>query len=340
MPDLRHDKQLKRRHSALLEPMGVIREVMFWRKTSNTDLPQFAGMPVNSICVGHADRMLAVHIHGDLRQSQMPIVCLPGYVRNMLDFSELPTGLGRGTAPVPPLVMIDLAGRGRSAPLPAKVPYSTLSDAQDALAVLDALGIARAVICGQGHGGQVAMVMARDRPRLFGGTILIDAGPAVDPRGLVRLRNNLRHITGLKDSRLVSADLRKILLTDYPDANETKLEKLIERLFRLDSRGRAHGLYDDRLVSQLEHLSFDDVLEPQWALFDCLSHAPMLLMRSQFGDTLRGSTFDEMARRRQDARTLVIEGRGSPALLETAQELDAIASFAADCEPPTSEADD
>lgn len=333
MPDMRHDKQLNRWNSALLEPMGVIREVMFWRKTSIADLPQFAGMPVSFVCVGHADRMLAVHIHGDLLQTQMPIVCLPGYVRNMLDFSALPAGLGRGTAPVPPLIMIDLAGRGRSAPLPANSHYSTLSDAQDVLAVLDALGVSRAIVCGQGHGGQVAMVMARNRPRLFGGAILIDAGPAIDPRGLVRLRNNLRHVTGLKDARLVSADLRKILLTDYPDANETKLEKLIERLFRLDSRGRAHGLYDSRLISQLEHLSFDDVLEPQWPLFDCLRHVPLLLMRSRLGDTLRGPTFDEMARRRKDARTLIIEGQGSPALLETAQELDAIASFAADCEP-------
>lgn len=301
---------------------------MFKRITPVEELPQFADLPIERICVGPAARTLAVSISGDLAAPLLPIVCIPGYVRNMLDFAALRTALGRLPDPSRAVVLLDLAGRGRSPALPPKSDYSTLLDAEDVIAAVTALGIGKAIFLGQGHGGQVAMAVARRRPGLVGATILVDSGPVTNPRGLVRMRNNLRHITSIRGESAVRAALRKVLSADYPGESEARLDALSEREFWLDPRGRAQGLYDPRLLTRLDAFDFDDVLEPQWPLFDVLSHAPLMLVRTQLSDQLRRETFDEMLRRRPDAATLLISGIGSPALLDGAEEIYAIAEFA------------
>ena len=113
---------------------------------------------------------------------------------------------------------------------------------------------------------------------------------------------------------------------------------MAERQFWFDRRGRAQGLFDPRLVAQLEKFDFDDVLEPQWPLFEGLNHTDLMLVRTQLTDQLRRETFQEMVRRRPDAATLTISGQGNPALLDGSEELDAIAGFVAALDAPVQSA--
>lgn len=301
---------------------------MFKRARPVDELPQFADLPIRRICVGPAARNLAACVSGDLATASLPIVCIPGYVRNMLDFVALRTALGRIPGQKRAVVLLDLAGRGRSPALHADAEYSTLLDAEDVAAAVTALGIGRAIFLGQGHGGQVVMALARRRPTLVGATVLVDSGPVTDPRGLVRMRNNLRHVSAIKGEEPSRAALRKVLSADYPGETEARLNALSERLFWFDTRGKPQGLFDPRLLARLDAFDFDDVFEPQWALFDALAHAPLMLVRTQLSDQLRRETFEEMLRKRPDAATVLISGMGSPALLDGAEEIYAIAEFA------------
>ena len=63
------------------------------------------------------------------------------------------------------------------------------------------------------------------------------------------------------------------------------------------------------------------------ALFDALTCAPLMLLRTQLTDQLRRETFDEMVRRRPDAEALTIAGQGSPALFDQREEIEAVAEF-------------
>lgn len=290
-------------------------------------------MPVQMITAGDARVRLAVHVSGQLAGGLIPLVCLPGYTRNMLDFADFINRVSRLESADRAIVAIDMPGRGRSSHLPKDVPYSTLTDANAIVSVLDALDIGRAIIVGQGHGGQVAMLVARRRPTLLAGTVLVDAAPVTDPRSIVRARNNARHVAALKSRQAARAALLKIVGTAYPGESETRLEALVERQYRFDERGRAHPLYDPRLITQLEAFDFDDVLEPQWQLFDALSHAPLMLVRTQLTDQTRRETFEEMARRREDAGTITISGCGSPALLDGPEEVRAILDLCLGAEP-------
>ncbi|MNL32533.1 Alpha/beta hydrolase family protein [compost metagenome] len=193
--------------------------------------------------------------------------------------------------------------------------------------MLAALGIGRALILGQGHGGQVAMALATQHPLQIGGTILLDAGPVTDSRGIVRLRNNLAHISSLRGSKAVMAGFRRMLAGDYPGLGEAELDALALRSHWFDKRGRARPLFDTRLVDRIKDISFDDILVAQWPLYDALRCAPLMLLRTQLTDQVRRETFEEMVKRRPDAVAITISGQGSPALFDQEAEIEAVAEF-------------
>ena len=95
----------------------------------------------------------------------------------------------------------------------------------------------------------------------------------------------------------------------------------------IDKRGRPQPLYDERLMAAVADITVDDILQPQWPLFDALRCASLMLLRTQHTDQLRRETFDEMVRRRPDATAITIAGQGSPALFDQREEIEAVAEF-------------
>ncbi|GIG66757.1 alpha/beta fold hydrolase [Phytomonospora endophytica] len=83
---------------------------------------------------------------------------------------------------VPPLaefhrvIRLDLLGHGRSAK-PADGDYSIPAQALRAAAVLDRLGVERAVVVGHSTGGLVATALAENRPALVRALALVNTGP-------------------------------------------------------------------------------------------------------------------------------------------------------------------
>lgn len=290
------------------------------------DHPAFASLPVTHVPLAGGVRA-AVHVAGQLSHHRLPVVCIPGYQRNMSDFSEFVAYFRRVGGGDWPVVLLDLPGRGRADDRRKPQDYSSLADAADVASVITALGIGRAIVLGQGHGGQVAMALAAHHPLLIAGAVLLDSGPVTDSRGIVRLRSNLAHVENLRGAKLVTAGFRRILGGDYPGLPDDRLDALMGRSHYLDKRGRARPLYDRRLIEALASINFDDVLMAQWPLFDALTCAPLMLLRTQLTDQLRRETFDEMTRRRPDAVALTIAGQGSPALFDQHEEIDAVAEF-------------
>jgi pimeloyl-ACP methyl ester carboxylesterase len=296
------------------------------KRTVPADHPAFADLPVTRVALA-AGVSAAVHVSGRLASRRLPVICLPGYQRNMSDFSDFASYFLRMGGGEWPVVLIDLPGRGRADDRVRMEDYNSLADARDVASIMAALGIDRAIILGQGHGGQVAMALAASHPLLIAGTVLIDSGPVTDSRGIVRLRNNLDHINTLRGAKTVEAGFRRILGGDYPGVPDNRLDSLIGRSHAIDRRGRARPLFDPRLIAALASINFDDVLVAQWPLFDALRCAPLMLLRTQLTDQLRRETFDEMVRRRPDATALTIAGQGSPALFDQREEIEAVARF-------------
>ncbi|SEP70873.1 Pimeloyl-ACP methyl ester carboxylesterase [Devosia sp. YR412] len=290
------------------------------------DHPAFSGLPVTKVALA-AGVSAAVHVAGTLSSRRLPVVCIPGYQRNMSDFTDFAGYFRRASGGEWPVVLLDLPGRGRADDRKKAEDYSSIADARDVASVMAALGIGPAVILGQGHGGQVAMALAAAHPLLVAGTVLLDSGPVTDSRGIVRLRNNVEHIEALRGARLVTAGFKRMLGGDYPGLPEARLDSLMGRTHYIDTRGRARPLYDKRLIEALASINFDDVLAAQWPLFDALTCGPLMLLRTQLTDQLRRETFEEMTRRCPDAVALTIAGQGSPALFDQREEIEAVAEF-------------
>lgn len=291
------------------------------------DLRLFANLPAQRVMVGDAGEWIAVHVAGKLGVSRLPLVCVPGYQRNMADFADFQHSFNRVFGADWPVVLVDLKGRGRSAYRTDKGKYVSTVDARDLQQACAALGIGRAAFIGQGYGGQTIMALAAQAPLLVAGAVLIDAGPVSDPRGLVRLRNNLRELEGQRSAAGLRNMFRRILATDYPGLQDGMLDVLAARTHYLDDQGRVHALFDNHLVRMLEAFEHDDVLVAQWPLFNALSHTPLMMMRTQLTEQLRREVFEEMMRRRRDADAYIIEGQASPALLNSTEDVAPIAEF-------------
>ena len=290
-------------------------------------LSVFAELPVQRVTVGAAGEWMAVHVAGRLGVGRLPLVCVPGYQRNMADFADFQHNFDRVFGADWPVVLVDLKGRGRSADRANKRQYVSTVDAHELQQVCAALGIGRAVFLGQGYGGQTVMALAARAPLLVAGAVLIDAGPVSDPRGLVRLRNNLRELEGQRSAAGLRNMFRRILATDYPGLQDGMLDVLAARSHCLDDKGRVHALFDGHLIRMLEAFEHDDVLVAQWPLFNALSHTPLMMMRTQLTEQLRREVFEEMMRRRRDADAYIIEGQASPALLNSTADVAPIAEF-------------
>ncbi|RYG27272.1 MAG: alpha/beta fold hydrolase, partial [Burkholderiales bacterium] len=159
-------------------------------RTIPADHSAFSPLPATPVSLAGGVRAM-VHVAGQLGGKRLPVVCIPGYQRNMSDFSTFVQFFARSSGGDWPVVLVDLPGRGRADDRIEAAEYGSMTDARDVYSILAALGIAEAVFLGQGQGGQVAMALAAHHPLLVGGTILLDSGPVTDSRGIVRLRNNV-----------------------------------------------------------------------------------------------------------------------------------------------------
>lgn len=291
------------------------------------DHKAFATLPVTMVTVGGFDARVAVHVAGTLGPDSLPVIAVAGYHRNMADYAPFTRLLRMAVGDTQPVVLLDLMGRGRSSDRKRRGDYSSLRDADDIVEVTRALAIERAIFVGQGYGGQVLMALAAAHPTSIAGTVLLDAGPVSDSRGLVRLRTTLSELTGIRGEASRGPMLRRLAAADYPAATEAVLEGLALRTHFVDRRGRLQPLFDPVLVKLLEPFDLDDVLVPQWPLFDALGPMPLMMMRTQLTQQLRRETFDEMMRRRPDSEAFVIEHQGSPPLLDTLEDVRPIADF-------------
>ncbi|RYE11311.1 MAG: alpha/beta hydrolase [Hyphomicrobiales bacterium] len=291
------------------------------------DHADFANLPVTLVTVGAASERVAVHVAGQLSPGRVPLVCVAGYNRNMADWGDFLRLARQELRDATPIVLVDLKGRGRSTDRAGAAQYSSLADARDLSETMRALAIERAVFAGQGYGGQVLMALAAQRPSVMAGTVLVDAGPVSDSRGLVRLRVTLNDLMGVRGEASLRPMLRRMVAADYPGVPEPVLDRLIFRSHFVDKRGRLQPLFDPALIKLLEPFDLDDVLVAQWPLFDALSAAPLMMMRTQLTQQLRRETFDEMMKRRRDAEAFIIESQGSPALLDAIEDVQPITDF-------------
>lgn len=223
----------------------------------------------------------------------VPLVLLHGFSNEAHIWDDfVPT-----VAPYYRTIALDLRGHGE-ADADAEGRYDHESMARDVSAVLDALEIPRCVLVGHSMGGRVAMRFAAAAPDRLAGLVLVDTGPSLDPRGVLRIRLDAE---ARPDPSFASIDeYARLLARLYPLARPAVLDRLARHGLRLRDDGRFVPRTDPGLARRWRELSPADAelraAEEERALWEALGRVvcPTLVVRGAASDVLSPETADRM----------------------------------------------
>lgn len=249
----------------------------------------------------------------------LPLLCLPGLTRTMADFDYLIPHL-------PPLRLIRMDYRGRGASdWTGAATYTVAQEAQDALALMDHLGVGRAAILGTSRGGLIGMLLgatARDR---LSGLILNDVGPEIARDGLTRIFDYV----GRNPAGRTHAGFAE-LLSRSPGFGGVPMSRWLDEA-RRHAVETAQGLripYDPALRDSFL-AAFDGPPVDLWPLFDALQGLPLALIRGANSDLLTPETVAKMRARRPDMAFAEVPGRAHIPFLDEPEAVALIRAFLA-----------
>jgi len=249
----------------------------------------------------------------------VPLVFVHGFGNDAHVWDEIAPSM----APHYRTLAITLRGHGDSGRGPAK-GGGLEAWVRDLESAFDHLDIDRLVLVGHSLGGRIAMLYAARNPQKLAGLVLVDAAPQSDPRGSLRIREEMRSQLGRTDPSFASLeDYQRVLARQYPAARNDTLERLSHHWVRPRADGRYELKLDTRSFSPESGLDRDVARERARAeserLWDALRRlpCPALVVRGAASDVLSADVADEMA---EDAlpngRLAVIPKAGHSVMLD------------------------
>jgi pimeloyl-ACP methyl ester carboxylesterase len=248
----------------------------------------------------------------------LPVLCLAGLTRNSGDFDFVAPHLSDVR-----MIRMDYRGRGRSDRTGAAT-YTIVQEAQDALALLDHLGLDRAAILGTSRGGLIGMLLALTARDRLAGLCLNDIGPVMEKAGL----EGILTYVGRNPPAPTLAVLAEHLPEAMPGFKNVAPERwpaFAERLYEQTPDG-LRIRYDPALRDAVAAAFALPPLD-LWPMFDACMGMPLALIRGANSDLLSRATADEMRRRRPDMIFAEVPGRGHVPFLDEAESLTAIRAW-------------
>jgi pimeloyl-ACP methyl ester carboxylesterase len=247
----------------------------------------------------------------------LPFLCLPGLTRTMADFDYLAPHL-------PPLRLIRMDYRGRGASdWTGAATYTVAEEAQDVLALLDHLGVDKAVILGTSRGGLIGMVLGASARHRVLGLCLNDIGAEISRDGLARIADYVGR-NPAAPSLAAYADV----LSRSPGFDGVPMARWQDEASRL-SRETPDGLcitYDPALRDAFV-AAFNAPPADLWPMFDALAGLPLALIRGANSDLLSPETVARMRARRPDMTFAEVPGRAHIPFLDEPEALALIRGF-------------
>lgn len=251
----------------------------------------------------------------------LPLLALAGLSRDGRDFDYLARHLPHDIR----LLRLDCRGRG-SSDWTGPESYNVGQEAQDALALLDHLGIERAAIIGSSRGGLQGMAIAATQKHRLLGLCLNDVGPVLQRAGLERIGRYIG-ITPVVPTLQEIADRLGAAMPGFDHVPELRWEEETIRHYIQTRDGI--GLPYDPALKQAFDFAMAGPLPDAWNLFDACADLPLALIRGANSDVLLAETAAEMCARRPDMLYAEIQDRGHIPFLDEPAALDCINSWIA-----------
>jgi len=244
-----------------------------------------------------------------------PILCLAGLTRNGRDFGYVAPHLTGNR-----LITMDYRGRGRSGWADYRT-YTIPTEAADALALLDHLGIERTAILGTSRGGLIAMGLAAMAKTRLTGVALNDIGPELMAEGLADIGDYLGRRPAAKTFEQAAA-LRANLMPGFDGVPDSRWAEEV-RIHYVEAADGLDITYDPRLRDAVE-AGRDQPMPDLWPMFDALGGLPLALIRGANSNLLSAATADKMRARRPDLIFAEVPDRGHVPFLDEPEALAAL----------------
>jgi len=256
--------------------------------------------------------------------ARLPVVCLHGLTRNSKDFADLaPLIAATGRRVIVP----DVRGRGLSDRDPQPAHYVPNIYARDVLALLDKLGISRALFVGTSMGGIVSLAISGMRRHAVAGLVLNDVGPEVCNVGIERIKSYVGKKVEIGSWDDAAAYLRTINGAAFPDYEEADWAAFARRTFA-DRDGVPRLDYDAAIMQPLSQNRYKAMTFVAWYLFKRLARsAPVLLVRGELSDLLSKEIAGKMQHRAPAMRRVEVPRVGHAPMLSEPQAAEAIQAF-------------
>ena len=247
------------------------------------------------------------------RGEGVPVLCLSGLTRNASDFDYVAPQLAGNR-----MICMDYRGRGQS-DWADPDSYSIPVEAQDALCLLDHLGLERAAILGTSRGGMIAMSLAATAKDRLIGVCLNDIGPELKTDGLEVIRGYIGKNPVAK-SMVDVARARARMLQGFDNVPDSRWLEEAQKHY-IDTGDGLKINYDPDLARIFDRPVVEADL---WPLFDALEGLPLALIRGANSDLLSAKTAQEMCRRRPDMIFADVPDRGHVPFLDEPQAVSAL----------------
>lgn len=246
------------------------------------------------------------------------LLCLPGLTRTMADFTYAKPHLRCR------IIRMDYRGRGGSSWTGAAT-YTVLQEAQDALALMDHLGIARFAVLGTSRGGLIGMVLAHlARDRLLG-LCLNDIGPVVERAGLERIAAYVGRNPAARSFPEFATALERFS-TGFSHVPAARWLEEAQKHAKPGADGGLQITYDPALRDAF-NTAMAAPAGDAWPLFDACAGLPLAVIRGANSDLLSRETVAEMARRRPDLIVAEVPDRAHVPFLDEPESAIALDAF-------------
>lgn len=257
------------------------------------------------------------------QETGMPIICLHGLTRNLLDFEDLAPVLAAMGRKV---IAASQRGRGQSDPDPDQSRYSPAIYTGDMLGLLDHLDIPRAIFIGTSMGGLMSMIAASAAPEKVAGVVLNDIGPEIAPEGLRRIQGYVGATGPVETWEAAAALSRSINGVAFPkQTGDAFWLDFAKKTFREREDGTKELAYDP-VISQSVADDNPDIVD-LWPLFAALADIPTLLIRGSITDILSEETTARMKVEKPDMEMARVPDVGHAPTLGEPEALAAVTAF-------------
>ena len=244
-----------------------------------------------------------------------PILCLSGLTRNGGDFDYVAPHLAGYR-----LIRLDYRGRGRS-DWADPASYTITQEGQDALALLDHLGLPAAAILGTSRGGLIGMwIAATAKDRLIG-LAMNDVGPEIAPGAIDAISLYLGRNPAEKTFDQ-AVTMRARLMTGFQGVPEARWQEEVRKHYHQTPEGLSIN-YDPRLRDGFE-ATRGQPLPDLWPWYDALGELPVAVIRGANSDLLLAESLAEMRARRTNLIVAEVPDRGHVPFLDEPEALAAL----------------